>query len=228
LNSKNYAYYSNLSEIYKENNDISKAVKYASEAITLNSSNAYLYSQRGSLYGNYLNDFDKANKDFSKSIALDPENWAHYYFRAEFLLKQNRLIEAKLDLDYLYQYKLLNYMVLNTFGKYYIKINSFNEALNSLNISLSMEPNNSEAYYLRSLVFTKLNKKHDAISDLSKSIKIDSTNSDAYYQRGLQYYDLGKYHLAQKDFNNSLKFSKGSKLKELSLNKLNELSMLIK
>lgn len=80
------------------------------------------------------------------------------------------------------------------------------EALNYLNEAISILPNNSKAYYLKSQMLVSEKKNEDALSAVNTAIKLTSrpTSMD-YYSRGQIFSSLGLMEDALKDYQEAIK-----------------------
>jgi tetratricopeptide (TPR) repeat protein len=67
------------------------------------------------------------------------------------------------------------------------------------NKALDLQPDNSQIYYNRGLVFASQNRNEDAIKSFSKAIELKNDYSGAYYNRGKAEYNLGKKDIACND-----------------------------
>lgn len=63
------------------------------------------------------------------------------------------------------------------------------EALESLNVAILGDPNNSSLYFAQGTVFDKLDRKNEAAASYKKAIEIKPDYFDAYYNLGAMYFN---------------------------------------
>ena len=73
-------------------------------------------------------------------------------------------------------------------------------ALEALNAVLRIEPEHSEAYRARGVIFFEMGRYREAIADLNPAIEAGSLNAMSYYVRGSSYYKIGRNERAIQDF----------------------------
>ena len=136
--------------------------------------------------------FEEAKDEFQKALKLDNSNQP----AKESLI----LIEDALSK------KLKNDAIVYFFkGIQYSNERKFNEAINSLNHSISLEPAFSSAYYERGLAHANTGEYGPAISDFSKTIELNPKDAAAFNNRGLAYAKGKKqYDEAFSDFNKAI------------------------
>ena len=77
-------------------------------------------------------------------------------------------------------------------------------AIQAFTEGVRLDPNNSEAYYVRGNAYARKGEYDQALHDLNEAIRITSDNSEAYYMRGLVYAEKGEHDRARSDFNKAL------------------------
>jgi tetratricopeptide (TPR) repeat protein len=181
---------------------------------------AYYY--RGSSYF-YLGRVDSAITDFEIYTKLEPEDelglrkmGALYYY-----IGNNELAlvyyKAALDLAPEDVYTLYNmgeaYFHSGNLEIYpdseeglvgratiLIELGQFELAKTDLDDCLSLDKNNTDAWFYRGYCNNKLEKYDEAVSDFSSILTIDKENFEGYYNRGISYYSLERYEEAVKDY----------------------------
>ncbi len=71
--------------------------------------------------------------------------------------------------------------------------------LSRWNRAIDQNPQDSEAYYRRGLIFAIQGQHQQAIADFSKAIELNPQHAQAYHQRGLSYIKLERYTQAIRD-----------------------------
>ena len=83
----------------------------------------------------------------------------------------------------------------------------FDAAIESLNNSINLFPNNSKLYADRARFYCVKRELELALSDASKAIELEPEDGDAYTIRALIYYHMGKYADAYKDADKGVKLN---------------------
>lgn len=103
------------SDIYKENNQLQKAIKEMNHCIEMDKYNPDYYIKRGDLYQS-TGLFEFAEKDYSMSLDFYPEKGELFFKRGLARLNQQKFQEACSDFNKAYQYQ---YMPANDYiGRY--------------------------------------------------------------------------------------------------------------
>lgn len=123
------------------------------------------------------------------------------------LQKENKLQEAKKIYKHLLKTKR-NPQILRLLGLIELEEKNYNIALDLLNESLQINPNNSECFSNRGVVNFKLNKLENSISDYKKAILIDKNNYNAYFNLGNLYKEINKLNESIENFDKSISINK--------------------
>jgi len=75
------------------------------------------------------------------------------------------------------------------------------KAIEYLNNSIKLQPDNANAYYNRGNAYYTLGQKQRAIEDWNEAIRLQPDYDGAYYNRGCAYSDLGQQQRAIEDYN---------------------------
>ena len=97
-----------------------------------------------------------------------------------------------------------NAMEYFTRGKKQIDENNFENAIESFEKAIKINPYNERYFFWSGLAKAKIGRTSDAINDFSKAISLDDTNSRIFNQRGALLANQKKYKLAIKDFNKAI------------------------
>lgn len=79
-----------------------------------------------------------------------------------------------------------------------------NATLESLDISINYNPENTKAYLERAYVQTELGNLDAALNDCNKAIDMNPNNGKAYRGRGYTYYVFGDHKKALDDWNKAI------------------------
>jgi tetratricopeptide (TPR) repeat protein len=85
-------------------------------------------------------------------------------------------------------------------GRAYLDRGDYVKALEDINKSLTIKPEQPLAYYNRGIIFDRLGDFRNAIEDYTKSSDLDPEFEKAYYNRGKVFEQLGEYPKALRDF----------------------------
>ena len=82
----------------------------------------------------------------------------------------------------------------------------YEKALENFSQAIKMNPNYTDAYSKRGMIYGKIENYDKAIQDYGKVIEQDSKNAIAYRERGICLYSLNQYDNALKDFKEAVQF----------------------
>lgn len=141
--------------------------------ISLEPDEPFHYAILASRY-RYLNDYEKAVKNFSKALEFLPEKDYFYSMRAFCYEKLGQYQQAILDCDKYCEINngFVNDDVSNTYGLANYKLGNYIEALNYFSQSLDIKFN-AEICYLKGLVNCQLRNYFEAYNDFAKAIKFE-------------------------------------------------------
>ncbi len=124
-----------------------------------------------------LGRYDRAETDFSRAIALRPDQGSYYLSRGLSRLKVKRYASALKDFDqavrlrpnyaYSYLYRGLTRAVLKQYPA----------AVSDLDRAIQLDPKNVTAYRLRGLVFRKMGRTAKSRADLAKANRLSAQQS---------------------------------------------------
>jgi tetratricopeptide (TPR) repeat protein len=189
--------YVGLGRITNKMNKYQDALAYLNHATAIMWRTPEIYPEKvKSLYN--LGKYDQALKvtDTVTNLKDEPLN---YYYRGliyeainndvqgrkeleKALSKDKKMVEPRLELS-----KLLT------------RTGNTQEAMNNVNIVISMNDKNTEAYLVRSEIYKKALDYPNAINDVSKVILIEPGNPDNYLIRGLYYQQFSQHASAISD-----------------------------
>ena len=159
-------------------------------AISLNPVSAHYHYSLGQLLQDY-HDLDgaweEAIREFTRAIELDPSYVEAWYDRGSLYDKRGELEKACHDFQQVVA-RMPNYAARYNLAVLYIKRKMWAEAQQALEDILSIEPNDSDAYY--HLADVHLNRSGDrglAIDSLKNAIERDPEHLDARFALGLLY-----------------------------------------
>jgi tetratricopeptide (TPR) repeat protein len=89
-------------------------------------------------------------------------------------------------------------------GDTYVRAGRYDEALDSFDHSIALEPDSADAYYDRAVVFTALGRFDSAILDYDKVIKLKPNSALPYFNRANVRLQLGRTAEAIQDFSSAI------------------------
>ncbi|MFM6753217.1 MAG: tetratricopeptide repeat-containing serine protease family protein, partial [Dolichospermum sp.] len=194
-----------LSVVYRELNQLDKALVAINAAIRLEPNNPNLYNQKYGVLSN-LKKYKEAAAAINKAIELSPR--AAFYnnrgnVRSELGDKQGAIDDfnqaIKINPNYANAYYNRG-IVRNELGDKQGAISDFNQVI-------KINPNYAYAYYNRGIVRKEVGEKHGAIEDSHQAIQIIPNYGFASYVRGIVRNDLGDKQGAIDDFNQAIKIN---------------------
>lgn len=147
----------------------------------------------------------KANKkkieQYSNRLRAVPSDIYALTGRAEIYQELGRELEAMADLNEALKIAPKNTSALNQRATYNLDAGKIGDAMDDISLSLKINnSDNSEAYFVRGLLYSGQKKYEDAIKDYDKVIDMDYTAYKAYYNRGVCYRALGDVDEACSNF----------------------------
>lgn len=85
-----------------------------------------------------------------------------------------------------------------------LQLNKLNKAIEHCNAVLAMDPNNKDAFLIRSQVYVKMIEYPKAIDDISKVVFNNPDDPGVYIMRGTYYQDFTQYQNAINDFTKAI------------------------
>jgi len=129
---------------------------------------AELYSKRGVCYTS-LGDSITAQKDFTKAIQLDRNDYTIYLYRAENFVKRKKMQNAISDYNHAIELNSKAWDIYFSRAKVYLEQKKFELALEDFNAVVKYNPKFGEAYFLRGSCKDALKDINGACADLKKA-----------------------------------------------------------
>ena len=95
-----------------------------------------------------------------------------------------------------------NFYIL--YGAVLFESGNINESIEKFNKSISINPNNSDAFYNRGNAFSKIQNFEEAISSFDSSINLKKNNPEALINKGSALLELNNFDEALNNFNKAL------------------------
>lgn len=161
------------------------------------------YNNRGIVYQN-MKEYAKSIEDFGIAINLKPDNHQAYFNRGTsygFLLDHSKAIEDISEAIRIDPAASSIYYTGRAFS--YVVLKDYNAAIKDLDISISMNNKDAEAFQLRGAAYMYLKDNLRAIDDYNNAIKLVPRFEEAYACLGIAYFNLQDYEKALDIFEKS-------------------------
>ncbi len=123
-----------------------------------------------------LQDFTNAETDLDNAVAVNPDNWAVWFCRAQVRERLVRIRQAEQDMS-------LGQGISDNREK--VADPGYHTVIRYLTSAIELEPSFAYAYYNRGTLYAMTNDLHAALVDFDKAIAIDESLAEAWYNRGL-------------------------------------------
>jgi tetratricopeptide (TPR) repeat protein len=171
-------------EIEFEKGNFEKSILYSEKAMEVESNDYNIYNQLGLSYL-MLGDVNKAMTFANQSVKISP-SVIGYSIRGKINKEENK--HEAID-DYLNVIKLNGDVIFEDshfqLGNLYYEVGDYQSSVNEFNKLISLNPNNSQFYYLRGFSILKVGDINAAISDVEKAVQLDPDNLE--YRTNLAY-----------------------------------------
>lgn len=159
------------------------AIDAVSAEIEKDSANAELYAQRGSLY--YERQVHReALRDFNQAILLDSTQVGYYHTLADIYLDNNdsyTALEVLKDAKRRFPDDIPTILKLADFQ---LITQQYMDGMKNVNQTISKDPQNAEAYYLRGMYYREMRTPGKAMESFQKAVELNSELTDAYLIMG--------------------------------------------
>lgn len=123
-----------------------------------------------------LQDFTNAETDLDNAVAVNPDNWAVWFCRAQVRERLVRIRQAEQDMS-------PGQGIYDNREK--VADPGYHTVIRYLTSAIELEPSFAYAYYNRGTLYAMTNDLHAALVDFDKAIAIDESLAEAWYNRGL-------------------------------------------
>jgi len=198
LKHQNHLSYYFFGFVEMENLNLHKSKYLFTESINLNNNFAPAYI---SLADININNFEDAEKNYTKAIELEP-NYAEALFkRGTLYLNYDKVDQALIDFTNALNINSNDCSILINRGLAYNLKKEFKNAIEDLNKAIEIDNKRPNAYANRASTRRSLNDIPGALDDYEKAIELDPKRHTYYVNRGLLYMSIGKINEALNDFN---------------------------
>ena len=167
---KDFDFYYEKGNKYYEEDNYEKAIEFFDKAISINTSNPYIFFERGFSKAQFEL-YEEAEKDYSKAIELDPQFKSAYFMRAYARINQEDIKKFE--------------VALQDFKKY-IEIEPIEDE--DLNEYISFHYSVANSYSFK-------NKNKKAVKIMQQAVDLDEDNGNSFFWLGV-YKILSGNHIA--------------------------------
>jgi tetratricopeptide (TPR) repeat protein len=176
-----------------------ESVRYISQALDLDSTDAESWYRRGIYYLRQQN-YDPAVHDFTRAMDAEPGHYRAVCYRGMAFEKQGKIEQALMDFTWAINLNPDRARAYVLRGRIYHKNKKHEKGMLDFNRALEIEPGNVEARLNKALTLTELQLYKSALRDLNMMIAQKPSLAVSYYHRGRLYMRQGQNTKAQKDF----------------------------
>jgi tetratricopeptide (TPR) repeat protein len=187
--------------------DYDQSIIYYQLYLDINPFSENVWYNLGIIY-NKAEQFEKAIEAYDYALALDETHYDALFNKA------NSQANAELQFDAIQSY--LEYLKIYEnsltakyyIGECYIQVKEFDKALFYFDTILDENPEFSEAFYGKALVYEELNDDEKALFFYKKTLELDNENTDAWFSMGGLYEKLEQPQKAIESFDKALEYNK--------------------
>lgn len=183
--------YLNRANAYYESNELFSGLRDLETVEKSKPDTVMLHFIRGLIYTRMAN-YERAQKSFEKSIALDRANAELKINLASVLFYRHRYDSAKAILQSLIDDQGVNPNAFNTLALISVADRQYDSAMFWVEKALAKQRNNPFFLNNRGYIYLLMGNLSSAISDINESISIDPYNGWAYRNKGIYYLKSSK------------------------------------
>ena len=115
---------------------------------------------------------EKAIDEFNQAIAIEPQNFEAYFWRARAFMRNEQFENAIGDFNKVVDLNPGYSPAYDNLGWLFMRRNEYDQSLAYLNRSIELKPENSWAYYMRSRIFFKKGDLKNAMENAQTACKM--------------------------------------------------------
>jgi eukaryotic-like serine/threonine-protein kinase len=175
----------------RETESYPKALVAATKALEINDNLAEAYTARASIRGDFDWDFANAERDYKRSIELNPNYPTARQWYGERLSALGRHSEAIVELKKAQELDPLSLIINNTLGLGFFFAGQYDQAIEQHRRTLDMDSSFVPAHRDLGWAYTQKRLYGEAIAEFQKAISLDKDNKFSVMGGGLTYAGLG-------------------------------------
>lgn len=173
--------YNNRGNIYFAKSDLDKALNDYNKVIELSPNNAKAYNNVGAVKFKQ-NDYESALQNVNKALTIQKVYPDATLNKAVIYTAQQKYELALAEFTTYLKYIQNNSQVYNWRGAINRFLKQYNEAVQDANIAISLQPNNGEYYYQRSISYLENNNKIKALEDAKQAQTLGYTVPESHWK----------------------------------------------
>lgn len=189
--------YVQQASIYSKKDNHIKAIHLLKIALVHTEDEADIFTLLGMEYL-YLDDFDQALLNFSKSLEFDVEDYSALYNVIYCFDMQNKHLEASNYLNNYINKNPYSEIAWHQLGRQYFILEDYNEALRAFDYAVLIDEYFVGAYLEKAKTLEELNRYGEAIENYKLTIKLDDPTSFVFFRIGECHEKLKKSTMALK------------------------------
>lgn len=191
-----------------EKGDTIAAMADLDKSLELNDKLPNAYIIRASLEMVHPEGYEKAEKDISEAIRLEPKEAGLYVNRAFLRYNLDDYFGAMADYDYAISIDPVNYTAIYNRALLRMESRDNDRAINDFSRVLELEPEDFRALYNRALLYSETRNYPKALDDVNELILRFPELPEALYMRSDIYRAQGKMNLAEADYKKAFAMAK--------------------
>jgi tetratricopeptide (TPR) repeat protein len=186
---------------------IEKAVAALEQQPDIVEGAAEAYFRLGWLYQAPLDDPEKAERNYTHAIELDPEFAMAYVGRGNNYYDMGEYAKAECDYTRAIELNPEFAMAYINRGNNYYGMGKYTQAESDYTRAIELNPEFVEAYVGQGLIYNAMGEYAKAESDYTRAIELNPEFAMAYNDRGINYYDMGEYAKAESDYTRAIELN---------------------
>lgn len=195
--------YIQQANIFSKQDDHRNAIKYLNIALEFADDAADIFAMLGMEYL-FLDNFDAARINFSKSLELDFEDYSSLYNVIYCFDMENKHKEAVAYLNEYIDKDPYCEIAWHQIGRQYFILRQYKQALQAFDFAVLIDELFVGAYLEKAKTLEKLGKYEEAIENYKTTVELEDPTSFAYLRIGKCYEKLQKFSLAVKFYNKAV------------------------
>jgi TolB-like protein/Tfp pilus assembly protein PilF len=153
---------------------VPKAKAAALKALELDGSLAEAHASLAALKEDYDWDWSGAEKEFKRSLELNPSYATSHQWYAEFLAEMGRPKEAVDEINRARELDPLSLIINTVVGEIFYESRQNDQAMQQLRKTLELDPNFAEAHRLLGETYLQLSKNDEGVAELRTALALSS------------------------------------------------------
>jgi eukaryotic-like serine/threonine-protein kinase len=170
----------------------------ATKALELDENLAEAHTSLAFVHFRYDWNWEQAEKEYKRAIALNPNYATGYHWYGMFLNSMGRVEEARQRFTKALELEPLSIIINANFGYHYYLARQYDQAAKQLTATLEMDPNCAQAHFILGMVYLRQPKLGDAIAELRKAVTLEGYCSRYVAEFGIALATAGKHSEASR------------------------------